>query len=419
MNDGFARFLWAWAMRLATPLLLARWWWRGRAEPGYRRHMRERLGFYRSTVEPGSLWLHAVSLGETLAAAPLVQALRERQPGLRLLFTHTTATGREAGAKLLKPGDAQCWLPLDSPGACSRFLDHWRPSGGVLMETEVWPLLLHAAEQAGLPVTLANARLSERSLRKGLRLGVLMRSAAQRLHRVLAQTEADALRLQAMGAMNVVVAGNLKFDAEPAVDQVALGQRWRASSKRPVLLAAVSREGEEALLLSAWQDWPVDSRPILLVVPRHPQRFHEVEALLKAAGLRVARRSQWSLGVPSKTAEAWLGDSMGEMAAYYAAADLALLGGSFAPLGGQNLIQAAAGGCPLLMGPHTFNFSDAAADAVQAGAAEQLPDMRAAMQRAQDLMKNTTERQAMAQAGVRFASAHQGAAHRMAEAILA
>jgi 3-deoxy-D-manno-octulosonic-acid transferase len=211
----------------------------------------------------------------------------------------------------------------------------------------------------------------------------------------------------------------LKFDSKPPIDQVALGQRWRASTKRAVLLAAVTREGEEAMLLDAWRDWPSDTRPVLLVVPRHPQRFDEVEGLLQKAGLRVARRRQWSLGLPAKSADAWLGDSLGEMAAYYAAADLALLGGSFAPLGGQNLIQAASGGCPLLMGPHTFNFSDAAEGALQAGAAERVADMAEALRRAQDLMKNTPVRQAMAQAGVQFAAAHQGAAQRMAEAILA
>ncbi|MFY8018080.1 MAG: 3-deoxy-D-manno-octulosonic acid transferase [Inhella sp.] len=419
MNDGFARFLWGWAMRLAAPLLLLRWWARGAAEAGYRLHMKERLGLYGAPTESGRLWLHAVSLGETLAAAPLVQALREREPGLRLLFTHTTATGREAGAKLLRPGDAQCWLPIDTPGACQRFFDHWQPRAGILMETEVWPSLLFAAQRAEVEVTLANARLSERSLRKGQRFGSLLRGAAQRLHQALAQTEADALRLKAMGAASVQVAGNLKFDSKPPTDQVALGQRWRASTKRAVLLAAVTREGEEAMLLDAWRDWPSDTKPVLLVVPRHPQRFDEVEGLLQKAGLRVARRRQWSLGLPAKSADAWLGDSLGEMAAYYAAADLALLGGSFAPLGGQNLIQAASGGCPLLMGPHTFNFSDAAEGALQAGAAERVADMAEALRRAQDLMKNTPVRQAMAQAGVQFAAAHQGAAQRMAGAILA
>lgn len=405
-------------MRLATPALLARWWWRGRQEPGYRWALAERLGRYGEPVEPGWLWLHAVSLGETLAAAPLVEALRARQPGLRLLLTHTTATGREAGRALLRPGDRQCWLPLDSPGACARFIAHWRPRVGVLMETEVWPTLLHAAEQAGLPVWLANARLSERSLRKGQRFGLLLQAAAQRLHGVLAQTPADADRLKRMGAPAVTVAGNLKFDSSPAPAQQALGQRWRAAADRPVLLWAVTREGEEALLLRAWTQLAAPVRALLLVVPRHPQRFDEVAALLTAAGLRTQRRSQWADGEPDAGVDAWLGDSMGEMAAYYAAADLALLGGSFAPLGGQNLIQAAACACPLLMGPHTFNFAEAAEGALAAGAAERVLDADQAMRRALALLADDAQRQRMQRAGLDFASAHRGAAARMAAAIL-
>jgi 3-deoxy-D-manno-octulosonic-acid transferase len=405
-------------MRLATPLLLARWWWRGRVEPGYRRTMPERLGLYTGKTEPGRLWVHAVSLGETLASAPLLKALRERHPGLHLLLTHTTATGREAGRSLLQAGDLQCWLPLDTPGACARFFAHWRPAAGVLMETEVWPTLLHAAEAAQVPVWLANARLSERSLRKGQRLGVLMQGTARRLSGVLAQTQADAERLQAMGAEQVEVCGNLKFDSSPESAQLALGRRWRAAAGRRILLWAVTREGEEAQLLQAWSNWPDTERPLLLVVPRHPQRFDEVAALLAGAGLRTLRRSEWGDGEPSAGFDAWLGDSMGEMAAYYAAADLALLGGSFAPLGGQNLIQAASCGCPLLMGPHTFNFADAAAGALAAGAAERVADAEQAIQRAHALMDNSPARQLMAQSGLHFASSHRGAALRMAERIL-
>jgi len=401
------------AMRLATPVLLARWWWRGAVEPGYRVAMAERLGVYRGQAEPGRLWLHAVSLGETLAAAPLIDALRAARPGLRLLLTHTTATGREAGARLLRDGDAQCWLPLDTPGACRRFFAHWRPSRGVLMETEVWPVLLAASERAAVPVRLANARLSERSLRKGERFGTLLRGAAARLRQVIAQTEADAERLRRMGATEVIVGGNLKFDSTPAPELLALGRRWRAAVAKPVILFAVSREGEETLLLEAWK--ALRPAALLLVVPRHPQRFDEVEALLASAGLRVARRSAWGDADPP-AADAWLGDSMGEMPAYYAAADVALLGGSFAPLGGQNLIQAASCGCPLLMGPSTFNFADAADGAIAAGAAERLPDITAALRRAQALLGEG--RSQMAAAGLRFAQAHQGAAARMAAIVL-
>ena len=396
-------------MRLAAPVLLARWWLRGKAEPGYRAAMAERLGLYGTPVEPGRLWLHAVSLGETLAAAPLLEALRAREPGLKLLLTHTTATGREAGAKLLRAGDAQCWLPLDTPGATRRFFAHWRPRLGVLMETEVWPQLL---AQATCPVWQANARLSERSLRKGERVGALLRPAAQRLAGVLAQTQGDAERLRRFGAPRVQVAGNLKFDTAVEEALLARGRSWR---REPRLLWAVTREGEETLLLAAWA--ALKNAPKLIVVPRHPQRFDEVALLFSNAGLRVSRRSTWG-AEPDHTADVWLGDTMGEMPTYYAAADLALLGGSFAPLGGQNLIQAAACGCPLLMGPHTFNFAEAAQGALEAGAAERVSDAAQALQRAQALMDDSPARLRMAEAGLRFAAAHRGAARRMAEALL-
>ena len=367
----------------------------------------------------GRLWLHAVSLGETRAAAALIDALRRRRPGLRLLLTHGTATGREAGAALLREGDAQVWLPYDTPGAVRRFMRHHRPVAGVIMETEVWPNLLHGAAEAGVPLVLANARLSERSQAKGERLGALMRPAAARFTRVLAQTEDDARRLRDAGAGHVQVVGNLKFDVTPAPDQLARGRQWRQALARPVVLAASTREGEEPPLLQAWQALR-GPRPLLLLVPRHPQRFDEVGALVAAAGLRGLRRSAWTDAPPADAAavDVWLGDSLGEMPLYYALADVALLGGSFAPLGGQNLIEAAACGCPLLMGPHTFNFAQAADDALAAGAAQRVVDIdegvRGAAELAGDPARERVSRQALD-----FAARHRGAAERMAEAIVA
>ena len=208
------RLLYSSVLRLALPLWLARLWWRGAREPGYRQHLRERLG-WGALQTPGALWVHAVSLGETRAAAPLIEALRERLPGVPLLLTHGTATGRAAGADLLQPGDRQAWLPFDTPGAVRRFLQHQRPALGVLMETEVWPNLQSQAAQAGVPMVLANARLSERSAAKGRRLAPLMRPTLASMRCVLAQSEADAHRLSALGAGDVRVMGNLKFDLVP------------------------------------------------------------------------------------------------------------------------------------------------------------------------------------------------------------
>ncbi len=418
MSGRFARGAYAALMWLALPLVFLRWWWRGRREPAYRAHWRERLGGGVGAVAPGRLWLHAVSLGETRAAAPLIDALRELRPGIALLLTHGTATGRAAGRELLRDGDAQAWLPYDTPGAVRRFLRRHRPCAGVLMETEVWPALLHAAQQAGVTMVLANARLSARSQAKGERMGVLMRPALAAFALVLAQSEADAARLRALGAADVQLVGNLKFEMSPPAALLARGRAWRAALGRPVVLAAATREGEEEPLLRAWATLR-GPRPLLLLVPRHPQRFDEAAAMIAAAGLRGLRRSGWGEAPPAAAAAAdvWLGDSIGEMPLYYAAADVALLGGSFAPLGGQNLIEAAACGCPLLMGPHTFNFAQAAELALAAGAAERAATLDAAVHRAVDLAGDPARADWSVRA-LAFAAQHRGAAPRMAAAVL-
>ncbi len=425
LTSTLARWAYGALLWLATPLYFARLAWRGRREAPYRQHWAERLGGG-GTPQPGALWLHAVSLGETRAAEPLVRALREQAPGLRLLLTHGTATGREAGRALLREGDAQVWLPYDTPGATRRFLARHRPAAGVLMETEVWPALLHAAQAAGVPMVLANARLSDRSLRKARRLPALMRPAAAAFSQVLAQTEADAQRLREAGAVAVQVAGNLKFDTTPDAAQLQRGLAWRqvlqgpAVPRRPVVLMASSREGEEAPLLAAWvRTVHPAPRPLLLLVPRHPQRFDDVAALVQASGLNLRRRSSWADMPPADAglADVWLGDSIGEMALYYALADAALLGGSFAPLGGHNLIEAAACGCPLVLGPHTFNFEQAAEQALAAGAAWRVVDLPAGVARAQALAADPQHAALAAQARD-FAARHRGAAARMAAQVL-
>ena len=427
-----ARQFYATLLRLGTPAYLWRVWSRGREEPGYRRWWPQRLGWHGGSpwtrdARAPVVWLHAVSLGETRAAAPLVKALRERVPGMRLLLTHTTATGREAGLALMTPGDAQAWLPFDTPGAVRRFLSHFKPEIGVLMETEVWPVLVHEARHRGIPMVLANARLSDKSLRQGGRFPALLQPAAAALSLTLAQTEADAERLQRMGAQPVEVMGNVKFDMTPAPQLLARGRAWREAIGRPVVLAASTREGEEPLLLAAWrrfvESWPRSVAPRLFIVPRHPQRFDEVAAAIEAQGWRVSRRSSWGpagedgvLGEQALSADVWLGDSMGEMPAYYACADIGLLGGSFAPLGGQNLIEAAACGCPLVLGPSTFNFAEAAEQGLAAGAAWRAGNFDEACQRVSQALQGDHLAQAR-KAALTFSASHQGAAARMAMSI--
>lgn len=411
---GWARRLYTAGMYLSQPLLRRKLRRRGVAEPGYLEHVEERFGRYRDATEPGRLWIHAVSLGETRAAAVLVRELRRLDPGIRILLTHGTATGRAEGVGLLREGDAQAWQPWDTPQAVRRFLDHFRPSAGVLMETEVWPNLTAACKASGIPLVLANARLSEKTLSKSRRLARLSQPAYGALASVWAQTEDDARRLAEAGATVKGVFGNLKYDATPDARQLEQGRAWRGALQQPVVMFASSREGEE---LDFFRSLPRGAGVQWLVVPRHPQRFDEVASLAQQAGLAVSRRSAWQ-GGPAD-AQVWIGDSLGEMALYYALSDVALLGGSFAPLGGQNLIEAAACGCPVVMGPHTFNFAEAAELAQQAGAARKAASMQEGIAAAVALAGDAAQRGQAAQAGMAFAAANRGAARRTAEAVLA
>jgi 3-deoxy-D-manno-octulosonic-acid transferase len=425
----------------AQPLLRRKLRRRGQAEPGYLHASGERFGHYtqprpEADAAQGQplVWIHAVSLGETRAAAILLNELRARWPGMRLLLTHGTATGRAEGGKLLRAGDAQVWQPWDTPAATRRFVAHFRPDAGVLMETEIWPNLIDAGRRAGVPMVLANARLSEKSLRGARRAALLLRPAYAALSAAWAQTEADAERLRQAGARHVTVLGNLKFDAVPEAAAVARGQAWRARTSRSVVMLASSQPGEEQALLAAIRAQPPGVQ--WLIVPRHPQRFDAVAELIRAAGWPVSRRSDWPDDGPPATPEnaLWLGDSLGEMAAYYTLADAALLGGSFAPLGGQNLIEAAACGCPVVMGPHTRNFEEAArlaqaagaarrasaAAAITAGAvtvAEPWQVMQDAVAQAVALTQDRAQHARMAQAARAFAASQHGAAARMAEAL--
>ena len=464
------RWLYGLLMTLAQPLLRRKLLRRGQVEPGYLEAMDERFGHYApgvpgvppqfllepplllplvapSTPPPTLLtapciWLHAVSLGETRAAAVLVAALRQQIPGLRLLFTHGTATGRAEGRSLLRAGDVQLWQPWDAPGPVHRFLahvhDHFKPQLGLLLETEVWPTLTVACWARGLPLLLVNARLSDKTLRQSLRLAWLARPAYRALTAAYAQTQTDADRLCQLGAPVQGVFGNLKFDAQPDPALLARGRQWRAAwetwgvqqvqhggAPRSVVLFASSRDGEETLLLQHIAALsPAQRRAVQwLIVPRHPQRFDEVAALVLTRGFSLSRRSGWGEAGLSDSperhhADIWLGDSLGEMPLYFALSDMALLGGSFLPLGGQNLIEAAACGCPVVMGPHTFNFAEAAQNSAAAGAAFVVADMSVALATALNLLQNSQRLVEAKQAAQGFIAQHRGAADRTTSAIL-
>ena len=412
-----ARTLYTALLWLLLPLIPLRLLWRGRRQPEYRAHWGERFAGKAPVARGPTIWIHAVSVGETRAAQPLVRALLAAYPQHRMLLSHMTPTGR-ATARELFAADAgridSVYLPYDYPFAIRRFLERVRPDCGLVMETEVWPNLVAACAARRLPLLLVNARLSARSARGYRRLGALARDAFAGLAAIGAQTEGDAQRLRELGAGQVEVTGNLKFDASPDATQLALGSRLRERfGPRPVLLCASTREGEEALILDALAQ--AGGEFLTVIVPRHPQRFDDVAQLVAARGLAQQRRSA-DESIRSDT-RIVLGDSMGELFAYSAAADLAFIGGSLLPLGGQNLIEACAVGTPVLIGPHTYNFLDATAQAIAAGAARRVVDAGDMVAQARTLLADRAARIAMGEAGRRFAATHAGATARTLQLI--
>ena len=436
----FVLGLYSGLMRLAQPLLRRKMARRAVLETGYGEAVDERFGHYTQPPEAAStlVWLHAVSLGETRTADILLKALRAEHPGLRVLLTHGTATGRAEGTSLLQPGDVQVWQPWDTQVVVERFFNHFRPRLGVLIETEVWPCLVASAKSRGFPLVLVSARLSEKTLHQALTMSPIAYPAYGGLTAVYAQTAGDAKRFRQLGVEVAGVFGNLKFDAAPNPGLRATGKAWRKALAQPVVMFASSREGEERLFFEQIMaiakakkaleatdliannmqgecstDTTENAHPKFLIVPRHPQRFDEVAALAIELGFKVSRRSDWS-GSPLDSAAAlqadiWLGDSLGEMALYYAMSDVALLGGSFEKLGGQNLIEAAACGCPVVMGPHTFNFAEAAGLAESAGAARRVNDMAGGVQQALAFAIDVQYQTTSSKAALEFAAAHQGA----------
>ena len=398
---------------LAIPFAALYLFWRSRRQREYRLHWAERFGFARYARSPGRplIWIHAVSLGETRAAEPLIDALAAQCPRHDFLLTHLTPTGRAAGAQIAArmPGRVlQTYLPYDLPYAVRRFLRAFRPVVGISVETEAWPNLVATASELCIPMVLVNARLSERSYQRSRRYAALMRETAARFSLALAQTYSDAERIRQVGAIDVDVTGNLKFDFAPDEAQTSRGTEWRRLLGRPVWLFASTRDGEEILILDAIGE-AVDA--VILIVPRHPQRFDEVAQLIEARGFRLSRRSRSNFEVADHCS-VFLGDSIGEMALYYAAADVAFIGGSLLPLGGQNLIEACAVGTPVVVGPHTFNFEQAANDAIEAGAAIRVPSAQAAIGEMSSITNDRVIRQQMSEAALRFAGAHRGATAR-------
>ncbi len=420
--------------RLALAAYSAAWWlaaplaalyllWRSLLQREYRRHWAERFLGRAGPAPPGRpvIWVHAVSVGETRAAQPLIERLAGERPDAAFVLTHMTPTGRAVGESIAAAFSGrvvQRYLPYDLRFAVRRFLREAPPDVGIVMETEIWPNLLHAACEAGVPMLLANARLSEKSAARGRRLAALLRPAARCFATIAAQSAVDRDRIAGWTDRPIVVTGNMKFDLPVDADRAEAGRALRAGwGARPVWLAASTREGEEALAAAALRRSKIDSDPIFLVVPRHPQRFDEVARLIEAAGFACRRRSrgEWPKVVPAGAL--LLGDTMGEMGMYYAAADVALIGGSLRDLGAQNPIEACAVGTPVVVGPSTFNFAQVVADALAAGAAVQVRDADEALAAMDALTRDPSRLAAMRGAAVRFAQTHRGATARVAALI--
>ncbi|MET3106658.1 3-deoxy-D-manno-octulosonic-acid transferase [Oxalobacteraceae bacterium GrIS 2.11] len=402
----------------ALPLVLARLYWRGHKEPGYRLHIGERFGSYPEFQNRRPvIWIHAVSVGETRAAEPLVRALMQTYPQHAILLSHMTPTGRATGATLFQKEIEnhqliQCFLPYDIPLLIRRLLKHFKPVICILMETEVWPNLIDVCHKYGTPVTLVNARLSPKSFRKAERIAALIRPATAVLAGVAAQTDADAQRIRQLGAPNVIVTGNSKFDVSVPEEKIVAGHQLRQQwGNRPVLLCASTREGEEELILDACAKSAIADL-LLVIVPRHPQRFDLVGQLIQQRGLASERRSASG---PNKLADhikVVLGDTMGEMISYYVSCDIAFIGGSLLPLGGQNLIEACAVGKPVLIGPHTFNFEAITSDAISAQAAIRVEDADELFRQTAALIQDIPRRNAMGKSALAFALQHRGATTR-------
>ena len=418
---GLYQFIWY----LALPLALARLLWKGRLQQGYRDHINERLGM--SWPISGAIpriWVHAVSVGETRAAAPLIDALI--QSGEKILLTHMTPTGRDTGRQLFADHIAsgqlvQSYLPYDIHWAVNSFYRYFSIKVGLIMETEVWPSLILSARQKSLPVILVNARLSERSARRVSRFANFAQLIYQSFTKILAQTNLDAKRYHSLGLSNVLVTGNLKFDVIPHPDQIehALALKKQLNHQVQIVCAASTRDGEEALIIEAWQKFLKSKENTsdanhfcLFIVPRHPQRFDDVFTQLQSSFIKVSRRSTMNDQEFTDVINhggVILGDSMGEMSFYYALSDIVIMGGSLLPLGGQNFIEACALGRPIILGEHTFNFQQASADVIDSRAAIRITDIDDLVKAMDLLLTNHQVKEGMSTNALDFANQHTGA----------
>ncbi|QTS87177.1 lipid IV(A) 3-deoxy-D-manno-octulosonic acid transferase [Ectopseudomonas khazarica] len=415
------RHLYTLLLHLALPLIALRLALRARKAPAYARRIKERFSFALPPLKPGGIWVHAVSVGESIAAAPMIRALQARYPELPITVTCMTPTGSERIQALFGDSVQHCYLPYDLPWAAARFLDRARPRLAVVMETELWPNHIHQCARRGIPVALANARLSERSARGYARFGKLTAPMLAELSLIAVQTQAEAQRFLDLGARPdcMEVTGSIKFDlkidAELLQRAAELRHQWQAE-QRPVWIAASTHAGEDEIVLAAHRQL-LETRPnaLLILVPRHPERFNSVHELCLSDGLTTRRRAT---GEAVQTGDqVLLGDTMGELLFLYALADIAFVGGSLVANGGHNLLEPAALGKPVLSGPHLFNFLEIAAQLRAAGALSEVANAAQLTERTATLLDTPAEAQRMSTAGLAVLKANQGALERLLDGL--
>ena len=411
------RTLYTLILHLALPFILLRLLWRAWRAPAYARRIGERFAIGLPALRRGGIWIHAVSLGESIAAAPLIRELLVRYPELPITVTCMTPTGSERIQALFGERIQHCYLPYDLPWACARFIKRLRPRLAVIMETELWPNHIAACQKRGIPVVLANARLSERSARGYARFSRLTAPMLAQLSLIAVQTEAEAERFRRLGAHRrcVEVTGSIKFDLRVADElplrAAALRAEWRAQA-RPIWIAASTHVGEDEIVLAAHRRLlAVHDQALLILVPRHPERFDQVFELCRREGFSAVRRSTGA--IPTADTQVLVGDTLGEMLFLYALADLAFVGGSLVANGGHNLLEPAALGKPLLSGPHLFNFLEIATQLRAAGDLLEVEDAEQLQAALQGLFAEPAKAAAMAEAGFGVLRANQGALERL------
>ncbi len=413
------RRLYTLILYLIAPAVVLRLFVRSLKAPDYRRRIRERFGHIPYLSQGGGIWLHAVSVGETQAALPLIQALRRRAPKRPMVITTTTPTGSARVQAALGEDVHHFYLPYDLPGSLRRFLDAARPVLVIIMETEIWPNLFAACQDRGIPLVIANARISPASFKGYKRVRPFVAESLARTSLISAQSEMDAERFRQLGAPTerVRALGNIKFDLRYSPETLAEGSalREKLGLERPVWIAASTHDGEEFQVLEAFRE--VRQRipdALLILVPRHPERFDAVAAQCRGQGWRIVRRTEHST---TADCDVYLGDTMGELMVLYGAADVAFVGGSLVPIGGHNVLEPAAVGLTVLFGPHMFNFIEASERLLEANAAHQVQDAKSLAKLTVELLRDAERRDRMGRAGRDTVAANRGSLERLLNAL--